>query len=479
MAPPSKRRLQLSAVSKKRLSTSYLNTQINNTSSGEESDMEIDDYNDEEPSNCKSKFTIGNIADLFELCRAQCPLKYLSVLLYMSLRHFGVSWNDCDGFLRDIGSLKAQTAHKWSQTFMSGDFDEFQGENRGGHERSDVIEHRQQFIDYFLDQKDYYYRVSNDDKPVWTLPTQSPPCILLFHDESTFRSGEVCSKRWFFGKEAPFHSKGKGRSNMVSDFMVQHPSGPFFSLSKSEYEKALVKYPQLANDTGITYVERTATGSINVGQDSYFDNATILEQFERLFQLLEFKEEYKDHVIECVVDNARTHSAKSHSLLDFGKSIGTRCPVDRIEYTDAQGQKQILNCYFQGGPNHGMSKGLLYLAKELQIQVPSKIRLEDLRVLLSDHPAFKTVSRLEQLAAKYGVTIKFCPKFHCELNCIEGLWCSQKMYVRRKTDQTYTTMLKLIVESRENFRDKEIHLKLFRRFWKCLLAYKDGQSYAK
>ncbi|CAF4797658.1 unnamed protein product [Rotaria sp. Silwood1] len=317
------------------------------------------------------------------------------------------------------------------------------------------------------------------DKSVWTLPTQSPPCILLFHDESTFRSGEVCSKRWFFGKEAPFHSKGKGRSNMVSDFMVQHPSGPFFSLSKSEYEKALVKYPQLANDTGITYVERTATGSINVGQDSYFDNATILEQFERLFQLLEFKEEYKDHVIECVVDNARTHSAKSHSLLDFGKSIGTRCPVDRIEYTDAQGQKQILNCYFQGGPNHGMSKGLLYLAKELQIQVPSKIRLEDLRVLLSDHPAFKTVSRLEQLAAKYGVTIKFCPKFHCELNCIEGLWCSQKMYVRRKTDQTYTTMLKLIVESRENFRDKEIHLKLFRRFWKCLLAYKDGQSYAK
>ena len=89
------------------------------------------------------------------------------------------------------------------------------------------------------------------------------------------------------------------------------------------------------------------------------------------------------------------------------------------------------------------------------------------------------VSRLEQLAGKYGITIKFCPKFHCELNCIEGLWCSQKMYVRRNTDQTYNTMLKLIVESRENFRDKEIYLKLLRRFWKCLLAYKDGQSYAQ
>ncbi len=89
------------------------------------------------------------------------------------------------------------------------------------------------------------------------------------------------------------------------------------------------------------------------------------------------------------------------------------------------------------------------------------------------------VSRLEQLAGKYGVTIKFCPKFHCELNCIEGLWCSQKLFVRRKTDQTYNTMLKLIVESRENFQEKEIYLKLLRRFWRCLQAYQDGQSYAE
>jgi hypothetical protein len=110
MAPPAKRRLQLSGMNKKRLSTGHLNNEINNNSSEEESDMETDDFNDEEPSNFKEKFTIGDIADLFELCRAQCSLKYLSVLLYMSLKRFGVTWNDCDGFLRDIGSLKARTA---------------------------------------------------------------------------------------------------------------------------------------------------------------------------------------------------------------------------------------------------------------------------------------------------------------------------------------------------------------------------------
>lgn len=89
------------------------------------------------------------------------------------------------------------------------------------------------------------------------------------------------------------------------------------------------------------------------------------------------------------------------------------------------------------------------------------------------------VSKLEQLAYKYKVKVVFCPKFLCELNCIEGLWCNQKAYVRRRTDQTYPTMLRLINESREHFQTQQIHLKLLRRFWRCLEAYRGGQTYAQ
>lgn len=56
------------------------------------------------------------------------------------------------------------------------------------------------------------------------------------------------------GNEAPFHSKGRGRSNMVSDFLVQHPSGPFFNLSHTEYQKALVKYPQLDSKLSVNHI---------------------------------------------------------------------------------------------------------------------------------------------------------------------------------------------------------------------------------
>lgn len=38
-------------------------------------------------------------------------------------------------------------------------------------------------------------------------------------------------------------------------------------------------------------------------------------------------------------------------------------------------------------------------------------------------------------------------------------------------------MLELINESRENFTQKMIFLKLFRRFWRSIHAYAEGRSY--
>jgi hypothetical protein len=81
------------------------------------------------------------------------------------------------------------------------------------------------------------------------------------------------------------------------------------------------------------------------------------------------------------------------------------------------------------------------------------------------------------VANDYGVAVTFSPKFHCELNPIEGLWAHQKQFVRRQTDQTFPTMLKLIQKSRTNFIEKNVSLKLIRRFWRTLAAYERGDSY--
>jgi hypothetical protein len=40
-------------------------------------------------------------------------------------------------------------------------------------------------------------------------------------------------------------------------------------------------------------------------------------------------------------------------------------------------------------------------------------------------------------------------------------------------------MMRLIEESREHFQTQQIHLKLLRRFWRCLEADRSGQTYAQ
>jgi hypothetical protein len=68
------------------------------------------------------------------------------------------------------------------------------------------------------------------------------------------------------------------------------------------------------------------------------------------------------------------------------------------------------------------------------------------------------------MAVKYGIKVVFCPKFHCELIVIEGLWCHQKQYVPSETDLIYSMTLKLMIESYAHFRDKRIDLECLRHF---------------
>lgn len=107
---------------------------------------------------------------------------------------------------------------------------------------------------------------------------------------------------------------------MVSEFLVAHPSSPFFYLNETEWEKATKKYPSLLNNNGLHYIEKTCTASIIPGQEGYLNNEKVLNQFERLFQMIEFKEVYHKpirHEFEVVVDNARTHNAMIFNINDF------------------------------------------------------------------------------------------------------------------------------------------------------------------
>lgn len=106
-----------------------------------------------------------------------------------------------------------------------------------------------------------------------------------------------------------------------------------------------------------------------------------------------------------------------------------------------------MNCFFQDGPLKGKSKGLRQIALELGYELDPKLKLKELKNILLKHPAFRPEINLQILAKKDGHKIVFLPKFHCELNPIEGIWCYLKQYIRARTNQEFPRMIELLTEA--------------------------------
>lgn len=232
-----------------------------------------------------------------------------------------------------------------------------------GHEREDVVAKPKEFVEYFVDNKDFYYYGYRDENnnAKFNVPISNESRkkrILISHDESTFRSGELPSHRWMFPDLAPFFNKGRGRSIMVSGFIVQHSECDVFLLDEEEWREAIKKFPEFnEEDKFLNYFPRSANAWIEPKKDNYFDNEIILRQFERLLKLIEFKKSFADHQIEILVDNARTHSAKIYDISLLNKNSGTNCPYEKLEWSENEIVKSI-----DLFDNNGVSKGLFVVA---------------------------------------------------------------------------------------------------------------------
>ena len=90
--------------------------------------------------------------------------------------------------------------------------------------------------------------------------------------------------------------------------------------------------------------------------------------------------------------------ALSVSLIKLSKfEIGCFCLSQHLQllqlssYLDPNGKARSIDCFFQSGPNKGLSEGLDVIAKELGVTQPEKFKLPALRDHLSTHAAFQNV----------------------------------------------------------------------------------------
>ncbi|CAF2736973.1 unnamed protein product [Rotaria sp. Silwood2] len=71
-----------------------------NETVSEEEEITHDNDDDIEFIRFADKMNFNDIGDLFEFIKDKIGLKIVSVLLYMALRHFGISWVKCDDFFK-------------------------------------------------------------------------------------------------------------------------------------------------------------------------------------------------------------------------------------------------------------------------------------------------------------------------------------------------------------------------------------------
>ncbi|CAF3013536.1 unnamed protein product [Rotaria sp. Silwood2] len=110
------------------------NDQFNANTSGsrDSSDSEYRMDTDDIELDFSEEQLLTDIGDLAEMCKSKCGTKYLSTLLYMSLRFLKIKWEAVDAFLKRTGLMTAQTSHKWATIFIKGDYEEFSNDLRGG-----------------------------------------------------------------------------------------------------------------------------------------------------------------------------------------------------------------------------------------------------------------------------------------------------------------------------------------------------------
>ena len=175
-----------------------------------------------------------------------------------------------------------------------------------GHERTDVVSVREDICKYLTKYKSLYYTQTEGDSIEWVTPIRQEidgveyrRRILLCHDESTLRTGETTKYKWMIHGEEPLFNKGRGRSFMESDVIVLHSSGPFLELSHSEFEKACIRYPELKEDPLLlNYTKNGDSSFIALNSTNYFDNDTILVQFESFFNYYNSKKLSKNMILK-------------------------------------------------------------------------------------------------------------------------------------------------------------------------------------
>ena len=244
--------------------------------------------------------------------------------------------------------------------------------------------------------------------------------IRVYHDECIFHSNDDQPSFWCDGSFNPVKSKSEGRAIMVSDFIVEADRS---FLQDQERQLSAREYLEVGGT-----------------REGYWNADRFKDQMSKAIGI--FNSKYPGRKALFVLDNSPCHRRMPSDALNakaMNKGPAGRQPV--MHDTVSNGSPQSLV------DENGIPKGLDCVLTERGIDVRGKSR-DQLRAILSSHEDFiSEPNEVEKIVRHAGHEVIYLPKFHCELNPIERVWCSAKQYTRSHCDYTIRGLRSTIPQS--------------------------------
>ena len=175
-------------------------------------------------------------------------------------------------------------------------------------------------------------------------------------------------------------------------------------------------------------------------KDGYFTNDQFVNQVDKAMSIFEAK--YPGAQGLFLFNNAPSHRKFASDALN----------VHSLNVWPGGKQAKLRDIIWQGHPQcltqpDGQPKGMRLVLEEHGIDTKGWTAKE-MRAELALHEDFRNEKTVvEKVVEERGHICIFIPKFHCELNPIERVWCHAKKHVRANSNGTVPRLRKLVPKS--------------------------------
>ena len=327
--------------------------------------------------------------------------------------------------------ISLRTATRWLHHLGFKPVSHKKGVYIDGHEREDVIRHRESLLKILEDLRSSHWPLPccSDDPPRVRLEAdEEKELVIIFHDESIFNTNEGQTWMWRESERPAILPKTKGSGIMVSDFVEEH--GGYLRLTPEELESAKEEYPS---------VDPNAQRFLEYGaeKEGYWTSERFMEQIQNAANIADIKYGCS-YTIVWLFDQSSCHRKFDELSLQASKIL-----------VKDGGSRRVRDTVWAGRPHSmvnagGSAKGLRTILLERGINT-ERMKADDMRVVLSNYEDFAMEDTIVECYLKSrGHRAYFIPKFHCELNPIERVWAQAKVYCRAYTNFTILKLQQII-----------------------------------